>query len=164
MLRTEINQLLNQGSTWALVGSGISIDGGGASWRQLVENTEKHLMDHGKISSQDARIRKAIDRNDYAVAFSRLVELSSRDDVENFVRESVLQIQPGNLTKSIADWPFAGFITTNYDNCLETALQEFGASGWLPIGNDVSEISKVSGGVEKIVWHIHGAAALPEKS
>ena len=68
------------------------------------------------------------------------------------------------MTKLLADWPAAGYLTTNYDHLIEQALDANKGLGWIPVGNQASEVRKVSGDVRDGVWHIHGSATLPESA
>jgi hypothetical protein len=67
---------------------------------------------------------------------------------------------PGDLLRDLANWPFAGYVTTNYDGLIRRALQAIGhAGGWADAGNSDSEIRKLSGDVDHLIWHVHGAVS-----
>jgi hypothetical protein len=84
--------------------------------------------------------------------------------MEQLVRKHLsVAPKPPILTKLLADWPFAGYITSNYDDLLPRALRSISdrAAGWTVIGNTSAEIRKLSGDPDRCVWHIHGALELP---
>jgi hypothetical protein len=60
----------------------------------------------------------------------------------------------------LVDWPFAGYITTNYDDLLFRTISAVDA-GWSRVGNTADEIKQVSGDATRIIWHIHGSIELP---
>ena len=67
----------------------------------------------------------------------------------------------------LANWPFAGYITSNYDGLLSRALRAIQdeAPAWTQVGNTPAEIRKLSGDAQRRVWHIHGAVDLaPDRS
>ena len=164
MFQTDLVDLVNSGDAWALVGSGASIETGGPTWKDLAAEAAAHLDNLGFTASTDTRYQNAMNRLDFLTAFSRLESIGSKDTIEDFVRNRTRGIHPSGLTRSIVDWPFAGIITTNYDSSLEAGLRESGESGWLSVGNIASELPKVTGAANRIVWHIHGATDLPDRS
>lgn len=164
MLRTDFIEVVNSGKAWGFVGSGPSIDSGGPTWASLCHGAIAYQRESGRLTSEDARLNKSIERGDFANAFSRLVELTDRETVDDYVRSAVSGLQPGKIARAVANWPLAGLITTNYDSVLETALLGIGTKGWVPVGNVDTEVQKISGGAERVVWHVHGDASNPERS
>ena len=71
--------------------------------------------------------------------------------------------RPGELLKELSNWPFAGYVTTNYDTLIRRALQAIGQDGgWTEAGNSDSEIRKLSGDTDHLIWHLHGAVDHPD--
>ena len=165
MIDTELLDLINSGNAWVLVGSGVSVDAGLPSWASLVTLTLDRLpSDDQKMVNKDVRFRKGQERNDFAQCFQRMQDVVGQADVIDVVKQIILEMteEPGDLTNLLADWPAAGYLTTNYDDLLESALRINKPLGWIPVGNQPSEVRKVSGDVRNIVWHIHGSARLPD--
>ena len=165
MIDTELLDLINSGNAWVLIGSGVSVDAGLPSWASLVTLTLDRLAsDDQKMVRKDIRFRKGKERNDFAQCFQRMQDIVGQADVIDVVKQVILTKtqEPGYLTKLLADWPAAGYLTTNYDDLLESALGISKSLGWIPVGNQQSEVRKVSGDVRDIVWHIHGSARLPD--
>ena len=168
MLRSDLIELINGGEAWAFVGSGVSVDSNYPSWAGVIEGLLP-LMDAEtrKAVESDDRFRTAFKGNDYPRALSRLERLvGKRDWLEAGVTAQLKDNRPsGPLVREIANWPFRGYITTNYDELIERALEkEVGERGWLPVGNTEEENRKVSGDTRQIVWHIHGGIDLTGKS
>ena len=66
--------------------------------------------------------------------------------------------RPGPLHGVLADWPFRFHITTNWDQLLESASQ----GRLVSLGNSPDETRKTGAGGRGYVWHVHGAARLPD--
>ena len=165
MIDTELLDLINSGNAWVLIGSGVSVDAGLPSWANLVTLTLARLTsDDQKMVKEDIRFQKGHERNDFAQCLQRMQDIVGQAVVIDVVRQIILEKtdKPGHLTRLLADWPAAGYLTTNYDDLLELALGINKALGWIPVGNQPSEVRKVSGDVRDIVWHIHGSARLPD--
>ena len=116
MIDTELLDLINSGNAWVLVGSGVSADAGLPSWSSLVTLTLDRLTSDGQeMVRKDIRFRKGQARNDFAQCFQRMQDIVDQTDVIDVVRQIILEKtdRPGDLTKLLADWPAAGYLTTN---------------------------------------------------
>ena len=164
MLRTDLIDLINRGNMWAFVGSGASVEAGCPSWGVLAESIVTSLDENVREGVlKDDRYSKAFSKKRFAKCFSRIEALIGKEALVKGVAAQVESVKsPGRILRVLADWPFAGYITTNYDGLLEIALRETGEYGWLPIGNSQEEVRKVSGDAQKLIWHIHGAIGLQE--
>ena len=165
MIDTELLDLINSGNAWVFIGNGVSVDAGLPSWANLVTLTLARLTsDDQKMVKEDIRFQKRQERNDFAQCLQRMQDIVGQTFVIDMVRQIILEKtdKPGHLTKLLADWPAAGYLTTNYDDLLELALGINKTLGWIPVGNQPNEVRKVSGDVRDIVWHIHGSARLPD--
>jgi SIR2-like protein len=164
MLRTDLIDILNSGLAWAFVGSGVSADAGCPTWKGLVEATVASFEAEmrSKITNDDL-YELAFSKDEFAACFSRIQSFVGRRKLEAAVVEVINRTsEPGDLIKRLADLPFAGYTTTNYDNLLESQFQT--EKGWSSVGNLDQEIRKVSGGATRIIWHIHGSAQMKGKS
>lgn len=166
MLRTDLIEIINKGHVWAFVGSGASIDAGYPSWRRLVEKSVNRLEPKVReVILADDRYTRGLQKELFPQCFSRIESLAGRDALEAGVKaelDSAARI--GNIILRLAEWPFAGYITTNYDGLIQSSLRNLGEKGWSSAGNSTDEIHKVSGDATRVVWHIHGATALPSEN
>ena len=163
MLRTDLINLLNQGGVWAFVGSGVSIEAGCPSWRGLLERIVAQLDENNRRAIlDDRRYQSALSKGGFGRCFSRIESHVGRDVLETAVGGQFQGANtPGDLLNRLVDWPFAGYITTNYDSLLQVALRSIGEQGWVTIGNTPEEVRKVSGAADHVVWHVHGSLDLP---
>ena len=167
MIDTKLLDLINSGDSWVFVGSGLSVEAGLPSWQRLVALTLDRLGSKERDAvNADPRFRDGLERQAFPRCFQRMQALAEQSVVIDIVRQIMLDMpeEPAHLTKLLADWPAAGYLTTNYDQLIETALETNGGPGWIPIGNQPSEVRKVSGDVSNIVWHIHGSVHLDASS
>jgi len=162
MLRTELIDLINSGEAWAFVGAGISVDAGGPTWQNLVTQTVDLLgSPTAEELAKDQRFQRSESNYNYETSFSIIEQLVGRASLEAAVRDALSgELTPGKLASTLTDWPFAGYITTNYDSTLEGSLANQGQAGWVPIGNANKEPQKLSGNPSKVVWHVHGSLGM----
>ncbi len=161
MLHTDLLKIINSREAWAFVGSGPSNDAGCPSWDALLGQVSGDASRAGVSQLlKDPQFEQA-KREDLPFAFQLAEQYLTRDGLEAAVRASLDSCpSPGQLHQILAELPFAGYITTNYDGLLERALAQVDA-GWIPVGNVDDEVRKASGTAERVVWHIHGAVDLP---
>jgi len=167
MLHTELLRLINSKDAWALIGSGPSVEAGCPSWDQLLADVRSKLTSW-QLSELESNplFEHAHNAKDLPAAFAVIEALIGRKALEGSVRDSLRAARnsPGNMHDLLADLPFAGYLTTNYDGLLERALNRIDP-GWTAVGNVGDEVRKASGTAERVVWHIHGAADLdPSRS
>ena len=164
VLRTDLIHLINSGQAWAFIGSGVSSEAGLPGWDQLVAEVVKLLDPPAKDTVLNIPdFDRAHAKKDWPRCFTVIESAIGRASLEILVRQALAkhQAKPGRSMQLIADWPFAGYVTTNYDGLVETALRPL-VPGWPAIGNSADEIRKVSGGASGLVWHVHGSVDLPE--
>ena len=126
MIDTDLLDVINSGDAWVFVGSGVSADSGLPTWAGLVDLTISKLphTDQQNVA-RDTLFLQGKSNGDFALCFRRMGVLVGQEVVANLVKQIFLdeKIEPGDLTRLLADWPAAGYVTTNYDNLLETALE-----------------------------------------
>ena len=163
MLRTDLIEIINRGNAWAFIGSGCSIDSGTPSWSEMLSLVVNRLDSTIKERIlNDTKYQKDLDKQKFPKCFSRIESYAGREIIEKTVVEEIKKINTiGSLTKLLVQFPFKGYITTNYDVLLEKAFQEIKEYDWLPIGNTKEEVRKISGDPSRVIWHIHGSVELP---
>lgn len=161
MLRRDLVELMNSGRAWAFIGSGPSVEAGCPSWKNLAEIGLQTALAQ-KLAISD-KAQRAIDNNELPRAFRHIERALDRDRLEAIITSNLgnQHCPPGPLHRIIASWPFAAYITSNYDHLLEAAISETGDASWVSIGNSEAECRKVSGDANRIVWHAHGSAVMP---
>ena len=125
MLNKNLIRKINTGRCLVLVGSGLSCEIGYPSWHRLAEQTYQQLTNSG-VPIDDNSYRKYLDNSKYAELFRQI----ERDLGEN--RQALIDLikpllipatkKKGMLYELIARWPFACYLTTNYDDEISVAL------------------------------------------
>jgi hypothetical protein len=164
MLRTDLIDIINKGGVWVFVGSGPSIDSGCPKWSELILNIVDKNEEILKTKIlEDSIYQESIKIKDYAKCFSRIEKIIGREKLNLFVKKEIdITTHPGKILGLLAEWPFCGYITSNYDNLIETSLEKSGQLGWSSVGNSNHEVRKISRDVSNVVWHIHGSTKLSE--
>jgi hypothetical protein len=166
MLRTDLIELLNHGDVWAFVGAGASVDSGAPTWQDLLSRVMARLpSEKGQEIIRDSHIIAAQKAKNFPRCFSRVEHFVDRDTLERALIDEIQRHStPGELLKILANWPLAGYVTTNYDVLLYSALRSIGyAGGWTSAGNSETEVRKLAGNVRHVIWHLHGCVAYDRK-
>jgi hypothetical protein len=165
MLNQHLIDILNSDAAWAFVGSGCSVDAGLPSWEELlIQTINKAESSLGAMPADVLRqVRDHHASHRLTEAFSLLKSHYGSSEIDSIVC-SVFHVsaEPGETAKILARWPFASYVTTNYDDLLERALMPYG--GWVAVGNTSDENAKISGDVRQVVWHPHGGVSLGNKN
>jgi len=162
MLRSDVIEIVNAARAWAFIGSGASIDSGHPTWLQLVDRVIQAVdPKQGSQIQNDSIFSKALKSGDFPLCFSRIEHVLGRERLEKIVLEMFRANQePSNILKELAQWPFVGYVTSNYDHLLEKAIAATGDLGWASVGNSPGEVRKVSRDASRVVWHMHGGVDL----
>ena len=164
MLRTDLIELVNSGQAWAFVGSGLSAEAGLPGWEQLVDGITGRLAGDTLTTVEATKsYGRGRQDQDWPRCLGAIEAVIGRPALEAHVREILAGAprRPGRALDLVSDWPFAGYITTNYDSLIESALRPK-TRGWVSVGNAADEIRKVSGGASNLIWHVHGSLEHPE--
>ena len=118
---------INSGRCFALVGSGPSCEAGYPSWKQLAQLTHKQLIADGRVTDPHSY-------NDYLAkaSYPEFFRQAERDLGDN--RDALVAIltplltphhrNPSAIYDFITKWPFASYLTTNYDDELQIHLKK----------------------------------------
>lgn len=160
----DLIEIVNSGNAWAFIGSGVSCGSNLPSWPELVAKVHDLLSSKNAMSGSNAtEYSNALNVCDLPRAFLALQQEYGRPMVDQAIGGIILGVtNPSELHRELAQWPFAGYVTTNYDHLQEIALEQVG--GWIPVGNTPAENAKISGSVTNVVWHPHGGVSLGSKN
>jgi hypothetical protein len=163
MLRTDLVELVNSGEAWAFIGSGASAEAGLPGWADLVAQVISRLAPDVKpLVTGDRRFTAAHSKDDFPSCLGVVDRVVGREQLDKLVAEilTAQHVAPGRVLSTLADWPFAGYVTTNYDSLIQQALRPL-VTGWPTVGNSENEVRKVSGGARDVIWQVHGSVGLP---
>jgi hypothetical protein len=116
---------INQGRCFALVGSGPSTEAGYPSWRKLATAAFEWLKRVGKVSDE-ASYEKYLKNNQYPELFSQVErDLGSRRGLVELIQSLMVPETGGSyhIYDLLANWPFACYLTTNWDDLIDSRLR-----------------------------------------
>ena len=106
------------------------------------------------------QINRYRQERDLPGAFQVLSDHYQKSNLDTTLEEVFQGLQtPGEVHDIVAEWPFAAYVTTNYDHLQERALQQY-SGGWTSVGNSARETRKISKDIKNVVWHPHGGIGL----
>jgi len=154
LLERGLMDAINTGRCIAVVGSGPSIEMGLPNWRQLAEGLLADMERQGSPSDLKAMMAR-IDSNELPAAFSIAGRVLGKDMYTALDTVCQCRAPSGRAYRILAGWPFAAYLTTNYDRCLEAHMR---AQGLSPVsrGSSLEDLRALSGTVLDVVFHIHG--------
>ena len=118
MVDKELIRKINNGRCFALVGSGPSCEMGYPSWRKLAEQTHRELTKKGCISDSES-YKKYLAEEKYPELFQLAeCDLGDRDALLDLLKSLLIPAvkKHSTLYRLISEWPFACYLTTNYDD------------------------------------------------
>ena len=162
MINQDLIKIVNSEKSWAFIGSGASVSAGGHTWVDLLHHCEAILaMRSDELpTKKKEQINRYRQERDLPGAFQVLSDHYQKSNLDTTLEEIFQDLQtPREVHDLVAAWPFAAYVTTNYDHLQERALQQY-SGGWTSVGNSVSETKKISKDVKNVVWHPHGGIDL----
>ncbi len=128
MLDRRLVRAINRGRCFALVGSGPSSEIGYPSWHKLAEETYKALVENG-VDTDTASYETYLKERKYPELFRQAeVDIGGRDALVNLLKDLLRPSarNRGHLYETLSNWPFACYLTTNYDDELFQYLSNVG--------------------------------------
>ena len=126
MVDKELIRKINSGRCLILVGSGPSCEMGYPSWHKLAELTYEELEKRGCVSDSQS-YEKYLEEKKYPELFRQAErDLEDRDTLINLLKTLLNPTveKRSVLYDLISKWPFACYLTTNYDDEIENHLSK----------------------------------------
>jgi len=164
MIDQRLVRAINRGRCFALVGSGPSCELGYPSWKKLAEETYKKVS-AANNDADDASYEKLLREGKYPELFRQAeIDLGSRDELVNVLRTSMSPSEQGQgfLYKTIANWPFACYLTTNYDDELANHLNQLGEH-FSVIRNRKEDFHSLRDGATHLIQKLHSDLDHPDE-
>src|SRR5439155_2598093 len=115
---------LKSGKAWVLIGSGPSNEMGYPSWAALasVAETETRLVGRG---ADFAALDSAVKRKDYPSVFQSAEEILGGSRLRQILQDQLRPSRSGEIYELMARWPVPVYLTTNYDDEIQTNFQNY---------------------------------------
>lgn len=156
----DLVRIINRGRCFILVGAGPSCELGYPDWNSLCDN----------LAAAARQARPKFDETSYKAYYQSgklpqaigVVErhLGGREELCDVLR-SVLRPKytRGQVYDFITKWPFACYLTTNFDEELHKRLEPH---GYILLGNEPKELAALRDMASKYIVHLHGSFKEPE--
>ena len=166
MIDQRLISSINSGRCFALVGSGPSCEAGYPSWSALAQSAFDDLSRRdSEIDHRSYQI--LLERKKYPELF-RQVERDLDDDREQLAEllKKLLSPKPTRrapLYDLLCKWPFAGYLTTNFDNEIANRLVSMNEH-YKVIRNRPADFHVWREGVSRIIQKLHSDLDHPEEA
>ena len=164
MFDKRLIRSINNGRCFVLVGSGPSCEVGYPSWQRLAELTYAELTKIGRVS--DTKSYEKYLMNKKYPEFFRQAErdLGNRNDLVRMIRPLLNPStkKHGVLYELISKWPFACYLTTNFDDEIASYLDGLGEY-FTTIRNRQEDFSSFRDGVSHLIQKIHSDLNYPDE-
>ena len=127
MFNKHLIKKINSGRCLVLVGSGPSCEVGYPSWHKLAESTYDKLKDLDLVSDSKS-YENYLNEKKYPELFRHAERDFGKDRTAfvNFMKSLFIPTsrKRGVIYELISKWPFAGYLTTNYDDEIKISLSD----------------------------------------
>lgn len=152
---TYLVDYLSSSKAWVLVGSGPSIERGYPTWEKLAETSVKFVSTEkpGRIFSD---LNDSFKRKDYPRVFEQAKSIIGG---QRLIQHLSTTLKPSNSNRNIYDliaqWPVPVYLTTNFDDEIQTSLAVIGEA-YLAYNNSVDHLRSLHPSVTGVVFKLHG--------
>jgi hypothetical protein len=156
---------INQGRCFALIGSGPSTEVGYPSWEKLSEDTFAKLKTSGK-TFDDVSYRKFIANRQFAELFSQAErDLGSRAELVSLIKSLLVPKTrgPHTIYDILANWPFACYLTTNWDDEIDRSLRA-NRIFFRTIENTKADFAGIRADASRLIVKLHSDLDHPERA
>lgn len=138
----------------ALVGAGASADAGLPDWKGLCGKVVKFATE--KAPAQREEFKRLYESGQYLELFEIAEDHVGRDVLVKFLSENLKPIKTeSEIHKIIAAYPFAFYLTTNYDDLIKDTLAKAGYE-FAKLYNNPEDVSAVDANTSDVVVKLHG--------
>ena len=164
MFDKRLIRTINNGRCFILVGSGPSCEVGYPSWQRLAELTYAELTKIGRVSDSRSYEKYLADKK-YPELFRQAErDLGDRGALVNLLKPLLTPPvrNQGVLYELISKWPFACYLTTNYDDEIATCLARLNEH-FTVIRNRQEDFYSLRDGASHLIQKIHSDLNHPDE-
>ncbi|MGO9588827.1 MAG: SIR2 family protein [Candidatus Acidiferrales bacterium] len=156
---------INQGRAFALIGSGPSSEMHYPSWQALAEQTKDEVERRGLLHDPPS-YAKYLAQKKYPELLSQTErDLGSRGELVAVLR-NIMGAAPherGYVYEILTSWPFACYITTNWDDEIARHLRAK-RTYFETLGNSKDELARIRSDTSGLVVKLHSDLAHPDQA
>ena len=164
MFEKRLIRAINNGRCFILVGSGPSCEVGYPSWQRLAELTYEELNRKGRVSDS-----KSYEKYLAGKKYPELFRLAERDLGERIALINLIKTlltpparNQGVLYELISKWPFACYLTTNYDDEIAACLANLNEH-FTVIRNRREDFYSLRDGASHLIQKLHSDLSHPDE-
>jgi len=164
MFDQRLIRAINSGRCFILVGSGPSCEVGYPSWQRLAELTYTELLNKGCVSDSRSYEKYLTDKK-YPELFRQAErDIGGRIALINLIEPLLTPSANGRgiLYKLISKWPFACYLTTNYDDEIAAYLSNLNEH-FTVIRNRPEDFHSLRDGASHLIQKLHSDLNHPEE-
>jgi len=164
MFDKRLIRTINNGRCFVLVGSGPSCEVGYPSWQRLAELTYAELKKKGCVSDFKSYEKYLADKK-YPELFRQAErDLGDRIALVNLIKPLLTfpAKNQGVLYELISKWPFACYLTTNYDDEIATCLAKLNEH-FTVIRNRKEDFYSLRDGASHLIQKVHSDLNHPDE-
>ena len=164
MFDPRLIRSINRGRCFVLVGSGPSSELGYPSWHKLAELTYKELTNMGRVSDSKS-YKKYLANKEYPELFRQAErDLGDRKALVNLLKPllTITSKNQGVLYEFITKWPFACYLTTNYDDEIAAYLAKSNEH-FAVIRNRLEDFYSWRDGASHLIQKLHSDLNYPDE-
>lgn len=145
---------LKSGKAWVLVGSGPSSAMHYPTWKQLAEVSLK-IVKQECIECSTRDLERAIKRRDYPYAFDEAAKVLGMPRLLQALQETLKPLEPNAIYEYIVKWPVPVFLTTNYDDEIQTHLSKIKVA-YQSYTNSEDHFAYLEPDLDGAIFKLHG--------
>lgn len=164
MFDRRLLKSINSERCFALVGSGPSCEMGYPSWAKLAESTYRVVKASGVVKD-DESYKKYLKTRDFPGLFRQAeLDLGSRNRLVEIIRPLLVPEQKarGFIYDFLTRWPFACYLTTNYDDEIAAHLSRRGVH-YQTVRNRIEDFYSLRDGASHLIVKLHSDLDHPEE-
>ena len=165
MFDPDLIHKINNGRCFVLIGSGPSSEIGYPSWEKLTKDVWDEVL-RAKPTADQRSFDQFIARKNFPAALRQSeVELGSRTALISVVQRVFLPVARSvahPIYEYLAKWPFACYLTTNYDNEVQKALKAQNVY-FQTISNTIQELALLRDGACDLIVKLHADLTAPSR-
>ena len=164
MFDERLIRSINKGRCFLFVGSGHSSELGYPSWQKLAELTYEKLTNMGRVSDTIS-YEKYLAKKEYPELFRQAErDLGDRNALVDLLKPllTISSKNHGVLYELITKWPFACYLTTNYDDEIATYLAK-SKEHFKVIRNRLEDFYSWRDGASHLIQKLHSDLNYPDE-
>ena len=165
MFEPELVRKINARRCFALIGAGPSCELGYPNWAKLAADVRDHVFTVATTADRTT-YDEFMQRLDYPALFSQAeLDLGSRQALVNCVKRFLvpasMQVRD-SLYAVLSRWPFACYLTTNYDDELQAHLGRAGHH-FTVLQNGPTDLAQLRDGTSNLIVKVHSDLQHPDQ-